>query len=408
MSEMTATRMGLRLRLATLAGLAGAWVAAAFFLWSSTRVPDGLHLAGLNAREYFSGEALREGYRYERFLWVNSLLSTAATIVVFLLYARFGKRFVRESAAGPIGTGMLLAMLGFALVWLARLPFQVAGVWWDRRHGLKMSYVEVIFGGWLGLGVVFVFYCVAVLVVMGSARFLGDHWWIPGAAFFTGLVALFSFISPYLIPDTHRLRDPAVAASASALAEKEGVGGTPVEVVDVPGTAVGAFTTGFGPSRKVFVTDTLLDGRFSDAEVRFVIAHEFGHQAREHLVKGIAWYALFAFPIAYVIAAATRRRGGMRRPEVIPLALLVLVLLNTAATPLNSLITRHIEAEADWMALQTTRDATAGTQAFQDLAKADLVDPNPPTWAYFWFEDHPTLMQRIAMVRAWAARERSG
>jgi STE24 endopeptidase len=405
MSEMTATRMGLQLRLATLAALTGAWAAGLFFLWTSSRVPGDLHLSGLNPRTYFAADLLRDGYRFERFLWVSSLLGIVATIGLFALYARFGTRFVRDSAAGPIGTGMLLAMLGFAFAWLVRLPFSIADVWWERRHDLEASYVEVIFGGWFGLGVLFVFYCVAVLVVMGSARLVGERWWIPGAAFFTSLVALFSFLSPYLVPDTHRVRDPKLVASARTLANKEGVAGTPVEIVDVSGNEVGAFTTGFGPSRKVFVTDTLLDGRFSAREVRFVLAHEFGHQARNHLVKGVAWYAAFAFPIAYLIALVTRRRGGMRQPESIPLALLVLVVLNTAVTPLNALITRHIEAEADWTALETTRDPAAGAKAFQDLGKADLVDPDPPTWAYVWFDDHPTLMQRIAMTRAWAVRE---
>jgi STE24 endopeptidase len=135
-----------------------------------------------------------------------------------------------------------------------------------------------------------------------------------------------------------------------------------------------------------------------------VFAHELGHQSRKHLIKEIGWYALFAFPGAFVIAWATRRRGGLGRPEAIPLALLVLVLLNTAATPLQAEITRHIEREADWMALQTTRDPESGQALFQEFAKTSLSDPNPPTWAYLWFDDHPTLMQRIGMVKAWEER----
>src|SRR2546426_9294734 len=166
MSEMTATRMGLQLRLATLAALAGAWAAAAFFLWDSSRVPGDLRVSGLHARDFFSASLLRKGEHYECFLRIDSLLATAVTIVVFLLYARFGRRFLRDSAAGPIGTGMLLAMLGFALVWLVGLPFQIAALWWDRRHGgTHVGYAEVIFGGWFGLGAKFVLLSVAVLVV---------------------------------------------------------------------------------------------------------------------------------------------------------------------------------------------------------------------------------------------------
>lgn len=393
--------------LATLAVLAAAWVVAALLLWRS-RVPGNLNIGGLRARDHFSPDLLNKADVYERFHRINYVLSTLATLLVFVLYARRGARYVRESAAGPIGTGMLLAMLGFALVWLVDLPFTIAGQWWDRRHGVSSaSYFEVIFGGWLSLGTQFVFLSVSVLVVMGFARLLGQRWWIPGAAAFVGLAALFTFISPYTVTDAHPLRDPQLAADAKRLAKQEGVSGVPVVVQDVDEytDAANAYTTGLGPSRKVFLWNTLLDGRFTDGEVRVVMAHEFAHQTRDHLPKGIAWYALFAFPGAYVIARATRRRGGMGKPEAIPLALLVLVVLNLAATPLENVISRHMEAEADWVALETTKDPASGQKLFQNFAKTSLGDPNPPTLAYLWFDGHPTLMQRIAMIKAWHRRE---
>ena len=40
----------------------------------------------------------------------------------------------------------------------------------------------------------------------------------------------------------------------------------------------------------------------------------------------------------------------------------------------------------------------------------DLVgygpQPNPPSWAYLWLENHPTLAQRLAMVEQFATRDR--
>ena len=50
---------------------------------------------------------------------IDGVLSIVALLAVLAIYARHGERFTRESAAGRIGTGMLLAMLGFAFVWLA-------------------------------------------------------------------------------------------------------------------------------------------------------------------------------------------------------------------------------------------------------------------------------------------------
>jgi STE24 endopeptidase len=150
--------------------------------------------------------------------------------------------------------------------------------------------------------------------------------------------------------------------------------------------------------------DTLLDGRFTPGEVKVVIAHELGHAKREHILKSIAWYALFAFPGAWIISRVTRRRGGMGEPAAVPLALLTLVVLELLALPLQNAITRHMEAEADWRALQTTHDPKDAESLFEKFVPTTLEDPAPPTWEYLLGENHPTIDQRIAMARAWKAR----
>jgi STE24 endopeptidase len=79
-------------------------------------------------------------------------------------------------------------------------------------------------------------------------------------------------------------------------------------------------------------------------------------------------------------------------------------LLALAVTPAANVVSRRYEAEADWIALRTTRDPSGARRLFERFATSSLAQPNPPTWVYLMLEDHPTLMQRIAMVRAWAAR----
>jgi STE24 endopeptidase len=154
----------------------------------------------------------------------------------------------------------------------------------------------------------------------------------------------------------------------------------------------------------VIVWDTMLDGRFSERELEVVLAHEFGHLSRNHIWKDVGWYALFAFPGAFLIARAVRHRGGMAVPEAVPLALLVLVVLNLLALPLQNVITRHQEAEADWLALQTTRDPTAARQLFRAFVPTTYDEPSPGFLDYVLRENHPTIMQRIAMTVAWQRR----
>jgi STE24 endopeptidase len=388
-----------------LVALAGVWAICAWLLWSTT-VPSSLHLPRLNEHAYFSAAQLHESASFERvgrLLWLGGVL---VQLAVFVLYARSGARFARESAAGPLGTGMLLGMLGFALLWLAELPFEVVSLWWERRHGLvHESYWKAIFGGWLGLGGAFVFLCVALAIVMGLARAVGQWWWVLAAPAFVGLAALFAFVLPYLTP-THRLRDPALRAQVRQLERREGVGRIPVVVQDVRSdtSLPNAEAMGIGPSRRVVLWDTLVDGPFGERELRVVIAHELGHVARNHVLKSIGWYALFAFPGAFLIARATRGRGGMARPEALPPALLVLVVLSLLATPLENVITRHIEAEADWRALQATRDSVAAMRLFREFVPTTLDEPDPPSWAYVMLENHPTIMQRLAMAAAWQRR----
>ncbi len=394
------------LAIATVLVAAVAWCIAAYFLWDTT-VPSNLHLPHLDAADYFTADELRDADRYERFHRINWILSTVALFVVLGWYAVRGVRFVRESAAGRIGTGMLLAMIGFGLVWLVQVPFTIAATWWERRHDVaKVGYVDALLGGWVQLGVEFLFLSFSVLIVMGLAGLVGDWWWIPGSLAFIALSALFLFISPYLVLDTHGIRDRELAADVRRLAALEGVSDVDVAVEDVDKytSAANAYATGLGPSRKVFLWNTLLDGRFDDDAVRVVVAHEFGHQARNHLPKALAWYALFAIPGAWAIARLTRRRGGMRAPEAVPLALLVLVGLSLLALPLQNVISRHLEAEADWSALEVTRDPDGAAELFQRFSTTSLGDPTPPGWAYILLDTHPPLLDRIEMAEAWRAR----
>ena len=385
------------------AALAAGWGLAAWALWQ-TEVPDGLDRPRVPASEILSVAQLDEVRSYELFLQVSFLVSLVVVVVVFALYARFGERFVRESAAGRIGTGMLLGMLGLAFLWLVQVPFGLADLWWERRHDVsELDYGTWIVENWFALGGEFLFICLALLIVMGLAGPLRNLWWIPGGAVFTGLALLFTFISPYLLP-AQVDAPPEVVAETRSLAEEQGEGEIDVRVAEVNAyEGPNAAAAGLGPTRRIVVWDTLLES-FGGDEVRVVLAHEVGHHARNHLWKSVGWYALFAFPGALLIAWATRRRGGMREPTAVPLALLVLVVLQFVALPAQNAITRNLETEADWVALEATEDPDAARELFSGFSEQGLIDPSPPTWAYVMMETHPSMAQRIAMAEAWRAR----
>ncbi len=153
----------------------------------------------IDANAVFGKALVRKTVHVERFFLAMWVLGQIAQFVTLWLYARRGARFARESAAGPIGTGMLLGMLGLGIVWLVQLPFALLDVWWARRYDLtERGYFDWVQGRWLGLGGTFVAVCVALLIVMFLARWLGEIWWIPGALAFVVIGATLVFVQPYL------------------------------------------------------------------------------------------------------------------------------------------------------------------------------------------------------------------
>jgi STE24 endopeptidase len=383
-----------------------AWVLAAHALWHST-VPSGLSLPHVDPHRLFSASFLSRSASYERFLEIDALLAELTLLVVLALYARRGQRLMRESAAGRIGTGMMLGMLGFGLVWIAEIPFELAAVWWERRHAIShQGYIAALLSSFISLGSTFLFASLALAVAMAIAGVLRRSWWALAAPIFAALALLSTFLSVYLIPDTHPLRAEPTAADVRVLARREHIPGTKADVQDVKRqtTAPNAESVGFGSTRRLILWDTLLDGRFDRRQIDVVAAHELGHLAHHHTLKRVGWLLLFLLPASALVALFTRRRGGLARPEAVPVALFVFVLLQLLTSPLMNVVSRHDEAEADWSALRATHDPAAARALFAELAKTSLANPDPPAWSYVLYADHPTIVQRIAMVDAWQAR----
>ncbi len=193
---------------ALLAVLAVVWVVAAALLWR-TQVPDDLTLPEIDLSEHFSARELSRAADFERFLRIHFLLSQLVLLLTLLVWVWRGPRYTRESAAGPIGTGILLGMLGLGVVWLTQLPFAITEIWWLRRYDLlRTGWAEALLTHYLELSGEFLGIALTLLIVVGFARWLGERWWLAAAPAFVALAAFFAFVFPYL-GDTERLEGPA-------------------------------------------------------------------------------------------------------------------------------------------------------------------------------------------------------
>jgi len=404
---MTATRMG---RLATLSGVVVVvWFVGAFFLWR-TSVPGNLDPPSLNETSLFGAELVRRAEHYERFFRIEWILSTVVAFAALAWMVRGGRRIAKSLGLGPVNTGIILGALTLTVVWAVSLPFAVASEWWQRRYGIsKVSYAEVLGFSWASLLFTVLVGFLILAVLLGLAQKLGSGWWLAAAPLFVALGVALQLTLPYLVTlDAHKLRDRKLAAQIEELERRERAGDP--EVLEQPvsdqTTAANAYAIGIGPSERVVFWDTLLDGRFTDNEVRFVAAHELAHIARNHIPKGIGWFALFLVPYLGAVALFTERRGGLRNPATVPLALLVISAAQLVSLPLQTAASRRYEAEADWTALNATHDPAAARGLFRRFTKTSLGDPTPPWWAHVLLDTHPSALERIELAEAWRRRNR--
>jgi Zn-dependent protease with chaperone function len=412
---MTATRVA---KGSTLVGpaawaaavvLAAGWALAAWLL-SRTTIPGNLHVPHVDAAAEFPAALLHRSARYDgvlRWLWVAGTLVTLAALVLF---TKLGPRMAAAWELGRVGKGIMVGTVTTLGTWAVTLPIGVIALWWGRRYDLeKQDYVTWALEQWPSLVAQVIGLTIGLTILLLLAGRFGPRWWLVAAPVFTVLGTAVVLVLPYV--ETIGTRPPhhtALEARIRQLAREEGVESTPVriETVSDETTAANAYATGIGPSARVFVWDTFFDGRFTNREIEVVLAHEFGHVARRHIWKGLAWSLLLTFPGFVAVEWATRRRGGLERPENVPYALLVLALIGLVLTPFGNAVSRRYEAEADWSALRATHDPASAESLFGKFTRYDLVQPDPPLWSYVLIDNHPTVVQRIALARAY--RERAG
>jgi STE24 endopeptidase len=403
---MTATRVA---KWSTLVALAVGWVVAAWLL-TRTTIPGNLREPHVSAGAEFQAPLLHRATRYDsvlRWLWVAGTLVTLAAL---LLFTKLGPRIAAAWELGRVAKGIMVGTVTTLGTWAVTLPVGAVALWWGRRYHLeKQDYVTWALQQWPSLVSQVVGLTIGLTILLLLAGRFGRRWWLVAAPLFTVLGAALVLVLPYVESiGTRKPHHTAVTARIRELAREEGVGSTPVRVETVSDetTSANAYTTGIGPSARVFVWDTFLDGRFTNHEIELVLAHEFGHVAHRHIWKGLAWSLLLTLPAFLVVEWATRRRGGLQRPELVPYALLVLALIGLVVTPFGNAVSRRYEAEADWSALRATHDPGSAESLFRKFTRYDLVQPNPPLWSYVMLDNHPTVVQRIALARAYRERAR--
>jgi len=363
-------------------------------------VPD-LELPELRAEGLFGDRTLARSERYaggHALLWAGAVLAQLAALAVLAVR--------RPDLRAPLLLrGAAVGALVYVVAWIAVLPFRLAGQWWRRRYDVsELDYLRFLAQPWSTTLGELALAAVAGATIVGVARLLRRGTWLGLWAAVTAIAVAYVLLYPSLLaPRLRELDDRALAAEIQALARDAGLGRTTVEVRKAKERtrAVNAEAIGAGPTTRVILWDTLLEPEVGRGEIHFVAAHELAHVARDHLWKGVAWFALLSLPLLWLLA----RLVPLRDPSALPAAALVLVLLQLATLPVAGAVSRRYEREADWEALRLTREPAAAEALYRRFVTTSLADPEPPRLLHVLRGTHPTLVERIATARAFARRE---
>ena len=335
-----------------------------------------------------------------------------------------GARLV-ELAGRPFGDHWVARALlgGLTVVFLAELvtlPFAA----WRHTVLVRFGLSTQSWSGWAAdvlksFAVGAVIGAVALLGFFTVTRLAPRWWWAFGAVGAAGLVVLLSFVLPVLVEPVFNRFTPMppgpLRTELMELAERDGVPVRDVLVADASRRtrAVNAYVSGFGPTRRIVVYDTMLT-EATPAEVVSVAAHELGHAKENDVLVGTILGALGA-AAAVVALYLLGFAGGLLRlagvdsiaePRAVGLLLAVVTAVGLVSGPAQAFLSRRIEARADAHALALTGDPATFAAMQRRLGTINLADPDPPTWEYVMFASHPSTVQRIAAARAYQRGER--
>lgn len=387
--------------------------------WSTAPAPRADQLAALGE---LPPDAVAKGRAFHAAMrpGIYGALLFGLLVVLLLGLSPLGARVV-EAVARPFGGHWLVQAVlgGLAVVFIGELVTLPFAAWRQkvlRDYGLSTQD----WGAWAvdllkAYAVGAVVGAIALLGFFTVTRLVPRWWWAVGAVGAAALMTLLTFVFPVLVEPLFNKFTPMeqgpLRTELMALAERDGVPVKDVLVADASRRtrAVNAYVSGFGPTRRIVVYDTLLR-EAPETEVRAVVAHELSHARDNDVLTGTLIAALGAALAVcglYLLGqwAPLLRRAGVdsiAEPRAIALLVAVAAVAGVVAGPAQAFVSRKIEARSDAHALALTGDPAAFEAMMSRLALVNLADVDPAPVEHVLTGSHPSVVSRLAMARAWA------
>jgi len=303
------------------------------------------------------------------------------------------------------GYGVIVAPLSyyydFVLPHRYGLSKQNSASW--LRDRVKASGLELLLGLCL------------VIIVYWLIGHLPALWWLATALIMFLVSLILSWLTPtFLIPLFFKLKpleEGELKEKLVNLARRAGVDIAECLTMDLSSkaTTANAMLSGWGKSRRIIFSDTLLRG-YSWDEIEVTLAHELGHRLHHDIPRLIGLQAA-TFLLAFYLTGLALRAGvvlfslrGISDIAGLPWLILVLAMLVLVLQPALNWYSRRLERAADETALALTDNPQAFVALMTKLTDQNLAEAEPGQWAKLLFYDHPTYNERVKLAHNYISR----
>lgn len=321
------------------------------------------------------------------------------------------KRFVQAMVFGPL---LLTTIAVFTM------PLDIYSEIVEKRFGISVQGWGSWSWDWIKEQLItMVIFTVLIWFLYIMIRRSPRRWWFYFWLVSLPVIVFVIFITPWVIdPLFHKFeplqqKDATLTAALEQLVQRAGENIPPERMFWMGAaektTALDAYVTGIGASKRIVVYDTTI-AKATVPQIVFAAGHEMGHYVLLHVPKSIAFLAgllLLFFYLGYRLIGWVLARWGAKWAirglddwASLPALLFLLSVFSFVANPVVNAYSRHQEHQADQYGLEVTHGLTPDSgqiaaQAFQKLGEVDLADPDPNPVDVFLFYDHPTMPDRV-------------
>jgi STE24 endopeptidase len=321
------------------------------------------------------------------------------------------RRFLQALVFSP------LLLLTIAIL---TLPMDIYGEVIEKQFGISVQGWSSWSWDWIKAELIsLVIFIILIWLLYAVIRRSPRRWWFYFWLVSLPILLFIFFISPWVITplfnkfEPLQQKDPELTAALEKMVQRAGEDIPPERMFWMGAaektTALNAYVTGFGASKRIVVWDTTI-AKMNTAQVVFVAGHETGHYVLQHVYKLLGFFALLLLILLYLgyrmMGWVQARWGtgwairGVDDWASLPALLLLLSVFLFVANPVASAFSRYVEHQADQFGLEVTHGLTpdssqVAAQAFQILGEVDLANPEPNPLDVFLFYSHPPIGDRV-------------